>query len=133
MNPNYPQVALRSLHRCEYCHAPESVFNFPFEVEHVVPLALGGVDNETNWALACRSCNVYKGTRVQCLDPETKIEVPLYHPRWEIWQEHFVVNTTTAEIIGLTPTGRATIVCLRINSQPQRLARQQWIRLGVFP
>ena len=37
MNPNYPFVAERACHRCEYCHAPEAIFNFPFEVEHIVP------------------------------------------------------------------------------------------------
>jgi phenylacetate-coenzyme A ligase PaaK-like adenylate-forming protein len=31
MNPHYPQVALRAGHRCEYCHAPEAVFNLPLE------------------------------------------------------------------------------------------------------
>ena len=31
MNPHYPLVAERAGHRCEYCHAPEVIFNFPFE------------------------------------------------------------------------------------------------------
>jgi hypothetical protein len=31
MNPHYPQVALRAGYRCEYCHAPEAVFNLPLE------------------------------------------------------------------------------------------------------
>jgi hypothetical protein len=34
MNSFYTLVADRAAHRCEYCHAPELVFNFPFEVEH---------------------------------------------------------------------------------------------------
>ena len=133
MNPNYAQVAIRALHRCEYCHAPESVFNFPFEVEHIIPIALGGQDNETNLALACRSCNAYKSIRIQCTDPDTEIMAVLFHPRQALWQHHFTVNIETAEIVGLTPTGRATIACLRMNSQPQLIARQQWIKLGVFP
>lgn len=28
MNPRYPAVAQRAAHRCEYCLAPEAVFNF---------------------------------------------------------------------------------------------------------
>jgi hypothetical protein len=36
MNPFYPLVALRAYYRCEYCHAPEFVFSFPFEIEHVI-------------------------------------------------------------------------------------------------
>lgn len=35
MNPHYPLVARRAGHRCEYCRAPEAVFNFPFEVERL--------------------------------------------------------------------------------------------------
>ena len=34
MNPHYPLVAQRAAHHCEYCRAPEAVFNFAFEVEH---------------------------------------------------------------------------------------------------
>jgi len=30
MNPHYARVAQRAGHRCEYCRAPEAVFNFPF-------------------------------------------------------------------------------------------------------
>lgn len=60
MNPNYAEVALRAGHRCEYCHALEAVFNFPFEVEHVTPVALGGGDTAENLALACRSCNLFR-------------------------------------------------------------------------
>lgn len=38
MNPYYGAIAERANHRCEYCHAPELVFNFPFEVEHIIPI-----------------------------------------------------------------------------------------------
>ena len=36
MNRFYSEVAERAGHRCEYCRAPEVVFNFPFEVEHII-------------------------------------------------------------------------------------------------
>jgi hypothetical protein len=35
MNPHYPQVAFRAGHRCEYCHAPEAVFNLSLEVDRL--------------------------------------------------------------------------------------------------
>ena len=35
MNPLYFLVAERAYHRCEYCHAPESIFNAVLEVEHI--------------------------------------------------------------------------------------------------
>ena len=81
MNPHYPLVAERAAHRCEYCHAPEATFNFAFEVEHVVPPLQGGPDDETNWALACRACNVHKSDHLDGQDPETQTPVPLFHPR----------------------------------------------------
>ncbi len=48
MNAHYAAVAERAAHRCEYCRAPEVIFNFPFEVEHVVPPGRGGMDQESN-------------------------------------------------------------------------------------
>lgn len=38
MNLHYTLVGRRAGHRCEYCHAPEAVFNFPFEVESPLQL-----------------------------------------------------------------------------------------------
>ncbi|MEZ4661966.1 MAG: HNH endonuclease signature motif containing protein [Caldilineaceae bacterium] len=133
MNPYYPLVALRARHRCEYCQAPESLFNFPFEVEHIVPLAHGGVDHEDNLALACRSCNVFKASRTLAPDTETEQLFPLFHPRTQLWAEHFQVDIETASIVGISAIGRVTVSSLRMNSQPQKTARMQWIRLVVFP
>ncbi len=60
MNPHYSRVAERAGHRCEYCRAPEAIFNFAFEVEHIVPPSRGGTDDDSNRALSCRCCNVFK-------------------------------------------------------------------------
>lgn len=133
MNPFYPLVALRAYHRCEYCHAPESVFNFPFEIEHVISVALDGTDDETNLALACHSCNIYKGSYLHGIDPLSGDTVRLFHPREQVWEHHFRINLATSEVIGKTPTGRATVNRLRMNSPAQLVARSTWIRLGLFP
>jgi 5-methylcytosine-specific restriction endonuclease McrA len=58
MNRHYAAVAERARHRCEYCGAPEAVFNVPFEVEHIRPLVHGGSHVHDNLALSCRSCNL---------------------------------------------------------------------------
>jgi hypothetical protein len=133
MNPFYHLVADRAFHRCEYCHAPELVFNFPFEVEHIVPTSRGGVNVESNLALACRSCNLLKGSRISEIDPVSNTEVRLFNPREDQWEEHFQVNSETGLIIGITPIGRVTVKSLELNSQSQIIARQLWIRLGLFP
>jgi hypothetical protein len=133
MNPHYPIVARRAGHRCEYCRAPEAVFNFPFEVEHVLPTSHGGADDEANLSLACRACNLHKSDRVAALDELSGEEVPLFHPRQQRWSEHFPVDVESGEIDGTTPTGRATVACLDLNHPLQLMARQLWIRLRLFP
>ena len=133
MNPHYASVAGRAGHRCEYCHAPEAVVNFPFEVEHVIPPNRGGEQTPENRALACRSCNLFKSDFVSAVDPDTGQNSRLYHPRSDRWLDHFAVAPGPCELRGLTPIGRATIAQLRMNNAPQLLARLQWLRLGLFP
>lgn len=133
MNPRYPRVAGRAGHECEYCRAPEAMFNLPFEVEHIIPPSQAGVDDESNWALACRSCNVFKSDHLNALDPETGTVVPLFHPRMHRWKDHFRANANAGDIAGLTPIGRATVYRLRLNAQQQLEARRQWMRLRLFP
>ena len=133
MNPRYTQVALRAGHQCEYCHAPEAVFNLPLEVEHIIPVARGGSDLAANWALACRSCNLFKSAHVGGHDPETNVLVRLFHPREDRWEDHFQLDFESGEIMGRTSVGRATVSRLELNSAAQVSARRQWMRLGLFP
>lgn len=133
MNPRYPAVAERASHRCEYCHAPEAVFNLPFEVEHIVPPGRGGDDETANLALACRACNLYKADHLTGDDPQSNAARPLFNPRRDVWDEHFLVNAETGEISGRTPVGRATIVRLRLNSPVRVESRRLWRQLRLSP
>lgn len=133
MNRYYADVAARAGHRCEYCHAPEAIFNFPFEVEHIIPPSQGGTEAMDNLALACRSCNLHKSDILSARDPEGADDVRLFSPRQDEWNEHFSVEAELGMILGRTSTGRATISSLRINANTQVAARQQWMRLGLFP
>jgi hypothetical protein len=132
MNPRYPFVAARAGHRCEYCRAPEAIFNFPFEVEHIIPPGRGGDDVENNWALACRSCNLFKSDALVAIDPVSGERVPLFHPRRDAWTSHFLCTLQQGTIVGLTPVGRATVDQLRLNADSQASARKQWILLGLL-
>jgi hypothetical protein len=53
--------------------------------------------------------------------------------RRERWESHFEVDGESGTIQGLTATGRATVLCLEMNSEAQLRARRQWMRLGLFP
>ena len=79
------------------------------EIEHLVPRARGGSDEESNLWLSCSLCNRYKGTQVEVTEPLTGDVVPLYNPRTNNWHEHFSWSSDGAKIVGLTPTGRATV------------------------
>ena len=132
MNPKYSFVSSHAKHICEYCHAPEAVFNLPFEVVHIVPLSRGGTNQENNLALSCPSCNLYKSSSVSAFDKETQTEVKFFNPRKDIWTEHFSVKKETGEIEAMTATGRVTIFNLQINSYAQLAARIQWLKLGFL-
>jgi hypothetical protein len=133
VNPHYPAIAERAGHRCEYCRAPEPLFNFPFEVEHVIPPLHGGTDSDDNLALACRACNAHKATAVLHADPLTGVAARLFHPRRDHWSEHFRLDGDTGVIEGLTAVGRASVARLSMNAAPQIRARRLWTRLGVSP
>jgi hypothetical protein len=133
MNRRYPLVAQRAGHRCEYCQAPEALFNLPFEVEHVIPAVRQGTDDASNWALSCRSCNLHKSDHVDGIDPETREFARLFHPRQDRWTDHFRVDAGTGAIVGLSPSGRTTVASLRMNAPTQLAARRLWMRLKLFP
>lgn len=133
MNPQYPEVSHRAAHRCEYCRAPEAIFNFPFEVEHVIPICNEGIDERSNLALACRSCNIHKAGHLTGFDEVTQEETHLFNPRLDRWEDHFRINRETGVIVAETGIGRATVARLKMNRDTQLTARLQWMRLGLFP
>ena len=133
MNPLYPVVAERAAERCEYCRAPERVFNFAFEVEHILPRSAGGTDALDNLALSCESCNLYKSDATTARDEEEARDALLFHPRRDQWDEHFVFDPETGELRGLTAVGRATVARLRLNSAFQLRARRHWTQMGLYP
>lgn len=119
--------------RCAYCQSAEHLTVAIFEVEHIIPQAAGGETHLTNLCYTCPSCNRYKAIRQTAPDPETRAIVPLFHPQQDHWADHFTWNQDSTTLIGLTPTGRATIEALRMN-RPQLLrVRRMWVKLGEHP
>lgn len=118
---------------CTYCRTAESLAVTTFEFEHIVPLSKGGETIFKNLCLACPSCNRYKAIRQTATDPMTQTEVSLFHPQYQAWVDHFAWNEEAIEIVGLTPTGRATIDVLKMN-RPQLLrVRRLWVKMGEHP
>lgn len=100
---------------CEYCHSQLRFTNQSFSIEHIIPKSQRGQTTLDNLALSCQSCNNHKYTKTEGVDPVSGKIVLLYHPRQQQWTEHFAWNDDCTLIIGLTPTGRATVETLRLN------------------
>jgi hypothetical protein len=121
-------------HRCGYCLSPQHLVMARLEVEHIIPLAKGGTDDEMNLWLACPICNGHKSDKTEALDPETGATVPLFNPRTHIWAEHFAWSADGIRILGRTPIGRATVVALHLSDDPDALAvRSYWVLAGWHP
>ena len=119
--------------RCGYCLASQEFVLGVLEIEHIVPVAAGGSDDEENLWLACRACNNAKSTKREGLDPLTRRHVPLFNPRRQNWWEHFCWSTSGVEIIGITPTGRATVAALDLNNVISLLVRRNWVKAEWHP
>jgi hypothetical protein len=127
------QVRALEQERCAYCQSPEELTVTPFEVDHIIPVSALGETALNNVCLACPSCNRHKATRQLASDPATSEAAPLYHPRRDTWAEHFGWDFETLELIGRTPTGRATIAALHLNRAALVRLRRLWVKLGRFP
>lgn len=122
-------VRRRARDVCEYCRIPqEATPLIPFHVEHTIAKQHGGGDDPDGLALACDRCNVFKGPNLTSIDPNTSEIVPLFNPRQDVWKDHF--RFRGGKILGITPTGRATVRLLNMN-HPRRLElRQKWLDDG---
>lgn len=126
-------VAAQARHRCGYCHTSEAIVGTPMELDHLIPESLGGLTEETNLWLACSLCNDCKSNRTVAPDPESHEIVRLFDPRRQVWHEHFRWTDAGDRIVGLTPTGRATVVALQLNRPSLVKARQIWVLVGWHP
>jgi len=132
------QIRQRANFLCEYCHSSEEISAARFEIDHIHPRSLGGLDSIDNLALACQRCNSHHYNFIQGLDPDTLREVALFHPRQQIWNHHFIWNKHGCRIVGITETGRATVNRLDLNDEVRgegeiMRARQAWVKVGWHP
>lgn len=109
----------------------QSLQGATFHFEHILPLTCGGTTVSENLALACPGCNLHKSDRSHAIDPGTDVSAPLYHPRQHLWSDHFAWQGT--KVIGLSPTGRATILALDFNHSRRLRVRDAEAVFGLFP
>lgn len=128
------QVDLRAHSCCEYCKSSRNYAAHTFHVEHVIPISAGGDQiSLDNLALACANCNGSKATKATAVDPVGKATVTLFNPRAQQWQDHFIWSEDFSEVMGKTPTGRATVDALRLNRKEVVNLRQVLRKVGLHP
>ncbi|MGH9800799.1 MAG: hypothetical protein ACRD82_10580 [Blastocatellia bacterium] len=66
-------------------------------------------------------------------DPVSQKMVPLFHPRQQIWMEHFAWNEDYTLVSGLTATGRATVERLKLNRKSVVNLRRALATLNLHP
>ncbi|MCA9093433.1 MAG: HNH endonuclease [Planctomycetaceae bacterium] len=120
--PVRQMVRERAGNTCEYCRLPQHLSPMAaLQIEHIIPIKHGGSSEPDNLALACISCNLHKGSNLTGIDPVMDEITPLFNPREDLWEEHFVVSGI--EILGKTPVGRATVRVLNMNSADRLVVR----------
>jgi len=126
-------VAVRANFVCEYCQSQEDFSAESFAVEHIFPRFLDGKTVAENLAYSCLGCNSHKATRIAAIDPVGGTTTALFNPRLQNWNEHFSWNGNFTEIIGLTPTGRATVEALKLNRKGVKNLRWALFAIGKHP
>ena len=127
------EVTERANRLCEYCRSPVRFATQAFSVEHINPRQKGGDNALDNLALACQGCNGPKHTKITGVDPFTKRTVPLFHPRRQKWSDHFAWSEDFTRVLGLTPTGRASMHTLDLNREGLINLREALHALGHHP
>lgn len=124
---------------CEYCrvHDSDSAATTTFEPDHIRPQRLFGPDDPArdvpvNLAYSCPRCNRFKGGAVAAVDPDTGCRERLFHPRCNVWIEHFT-HTPGGLILGKTGPGRATEYRLKFNLPERVINRLDLLMRGKWP
>jgi HNH endonuclease len=119
--------------RCGYCRCAQRYVFGPLEIDHIIPTARSGTDDEDNLWLACWMCNRYKGAQTSGFDPHTGRRTKLFNPRQQSWTRHFTWSRDGTIIVGRTATGRVTVAGLQLNNVIAVLVRREWVSAGWHP
>lgn len=126
-------VAERAKGCCEYCRSQARFAMQSFSVEHIIPRSQGGETTLDNLALSCQGCNNHKYNKTEAADPASGETAKLYHPRKQEWKEHFSWGNDFSVVVGLTPTGRATVEALQLNRESLVNLRRILVLFGEHP
>lgn len=127
------RIRTQAKNQCGYCRSLQKYVLGVLEIEHIIPKALGGTDDEENLWLSCRLCNSFKGIQTHGQDPITNRKAKLFNPRQQKWSRHFTWTNNDTHIMGQTACGRATVLALQLNNAYAVTVRQAWVSVGWHP
>ena len=116
---------------CEYCRVHQDHVELSHHIEHIVARKHGGPNDPSNLCVACERCNLFKGSDLTGIDAATGQVERLFNPRTQAWTDHFELRGPL--IVGLTPTGRATVRVLSMNAGQRLQLRAALIAHGLYP
>jgi hypothetical protein len=125
------QVSQRDAGNCRYCRLNQWGQGAAFHVNHVIPRSKGGATELENLVLQCPHCSLHKSNTTAVVDIETGDESALFHPLRQAWSEHFRLEDD-GSCVGLTPTGRVTVMALRMNDPIPHRARALQLALRLI-
>jgi hypothetical protein len=126
-------VRERAVFCCEYCFSPLDYSPDPFCIEHIWPRAHLGSNAPENLAYSCLGCNNRKFVATDGIDPMSGELAALFHPRRDRWEDHFAWESDDTLIVGISPTGRATVARLDLNRPGVVNLRRVLRQSGISP
>lgn len=124
-------VAQRAGYACEYCGLPQKAGFFIFQIEHIISLKHKGSHDLENLAYSCSVCNRNKGTDLGTLAGTPPQLTRFFHPRMDVWREHFELDETGV-INPLSTIAEATVNALEMNHYEQIINRKILIEAGII-
>jgi hypothetical protein len=118
---------------CEYCCSQSRFATESFSIDHVLSRSRGGTSSAANLALSCQGCNNHRYNKTSGFDPLTNREARLFNPRRHRWGDHFTWSEDYTMIVGITPSGRATVYELQLNRPGVVELRRVLLAVGEHP
>lgn len=116
---------------CEYCCVPRAVAFASYHIDHIISEKQGGETIFSNLALACRLCNLSKGSSIAAWHEYQEILIRLFNPRRDSWHNHFQFRPSGL-IVPRTEIGQGTIKVLNLNDVNRVQARGVFIDTGII-
>jgi hypothetical protein len=124
-------VITRADRLCEYCLIHDDDTFFGCEVDHIISVKHGGVNEESNLAYACVFCNRHKGTDIGSILADRNKFTRFFNPRQDKWFDHFRLKGPLIKPI--TDIGKVTATILRFNTSERILEREILIAIDRYP